>query len=65
MVRLVGSDRDLLRRQHLTMRALELWRSGTMCTFSIAQELSTDEREVCHIIDDAEGRAAKFEEERA
>lgn len=64
MVRLVGSDRDLLRRQHLTARALELWRSGTKSTFCIAQELGANEREICHIIDDADGRAPKFEQEQ-
>lgn len=65
MVRLVGADRDLLRRQHLSARALELWRSGTKSTFCIAQELGAEEREICHIIDEAEGRAVKFEEGRA
>lgn len=65
MVRVVGSDQDLLRRQHLTALVLELWRAGTNSTFCIAEQLDADEREVCHIIDDAEGRAAKFEEERA
>ncbi|MDO1582411.1 hypothetical protein [Rhizobium oryzicola] len=64
MVRQVGANRDLMRRQRISAQALELWRAGDMSTFCIARELETDEREICHILEEAEGRATKFEEGR-
>ncbi|WP_156134178.1 hypothetical protein [Ensifer sp. ZNC0028] len=45
-----------LPRQILVERVLQLWRGGQRDTHAIAAELRLDEREVCLIIEQSEGR---------
>lgn len=57
-----ASRTDLLRKEALFTRVLELWRNGegSHSTFCIAAELKMDEREVCHLLEEADGRAASL-----
>lgn len=45
-----------LARQILIEQVLTLWRESQRDTHSIAAELGIDEREVCEIIEQSEGR---------
>ena len=45
-----------LPRQILIERVLQMWRGGQHDTFAIAAELRIEEREVCQIIEQSEGR---------
>jgi hypothetical protein len=56
-----GCDRSLLRKAQIFERVLEMWRGGEKSTFCIAAELGVDEREVCRLIEEGEGRVAVIE----
>lgn len=63
----LGHDQRMKPQAHLVRasqhaRVLELWHRREKSTHCISIEVGLDEATVCHIIDDAEGRAPKFGE---
>lgn len=59
--RMTGCDRSLVRKERLFATVLELWRAGEKSTFCIALELGVDERTVCDLIEESEGRVPAIE----